>query len=484
MKIEGIEIDSALKSVRDSLENESGLSPVLKSAIELLLVLVTALLNRLGINSQNSSKPPSADPNREKKPKKGKSEKKPGGQPGHNGTTLQKVDDPDEILPLKIDRRTLPKGTQYQVVGFEGRQVFDIKISRHVTEYRAEILEDSQGKRFVAQFPDGVSRPVQYGNGLKAHAVYLSQQQLVPYDRVRDYFQEQIHIPVSAGTIFNFNEEAFERLEVFEQWVKDELAAALLMHADETGINIDGKKYWLHSASTDSLTYFSPHPKRGKIAMDEIGILSRFHGILCHDHWKAYYQYECVHSLCNAHHLRELERAWEQDGQHWAKKMKEFLLTLNKKVEAAGGKLPLEESAERRLEYRKILDQANAECPPPDESKRAGKRGRLKRSKSRNLLERLRDYENDVLLFMDEKMVPFTNNTSENDLRMTKVQQKISGCFRSTEGAKIFCRIRSYLITCRKQGLTATEALALLFEGKNPAFMKREGGNFCQPKKE
>jgi transposase len=187
------------------------------------------------------------------------------------------------------------------------------------------------------------------------------------------------------------------------------------------------------------------------------------------DHWKAYYQYECIHSLCNAHHLRELERAWEQDGQHWAKKMKEFLLKLNKKVEAAGGKLPSEESAE---------------CPPPDESKRAGKRGRLKRSKSRNLLERLRDYENDVLLFMDEKMVPFTNNTSENDLRMTNVQQKISGCFRSTEGAKIFCRIRSYLITCRKQGLTASEALTLLFEGKNPAFMKKEGGNFCHPKKE
>jgi transposase len=408
-----------------------------------------------------------------------KSGKKPGGQPGHNGTTLEKVDDPDEICDLKLDRRTLPKGAQYKSVGFEGRQVFDIKISRHVIEYRAEILEDEHGKRFTAPFPDDVSRPVQYGNGIKAHAVYMSQQQLIPYDRVRDHFHEQIHIPVSAGSIFNFNTEAFERLEFFEQWIKNELANVRLLHVDETGINIDGKKHWIHSASNDSLTFFYPHTKRGKIAMDEIGILPRFNGILSHDHWKAYYQYNCRHSLCNAHHIRELERAWEQDKQRWAKKMKIFLFKLNKRVKAAGGKLPPQESAQWRLEYRKILDHANAECPPPEANKRTGKRGRLKRTKPRNLLERLRDYEKDVLLFMDEKIATFTNNTSENDLRMTKVQQKISGCFRAEEGAKIFCRVRSYLITCRKQGLTATEALTMPFEGKNPEFMNKEDCNFC-----
>lgn len=472
MKIEGIEIDSALKSVKERLGKESDLSPAFKSAIELLLVLVTVLVNRLGLNSRNSSKPPSADPNREKQRTKAKSGKKPGGQPGHNGTTLEKVDDPDEILDLKVDRRTLPKGTQYKIVGFEGRQVFDIKISRHVIEFRAEILEDDYGKRFMAQFPEDVSRPVQYGNGLKAHAVYMSQQQLIPYDRIRDHFHEQIHVPVSAGTIFNFNMEAFEGLEAFEKWVKDKLAVAKILHVDETGINIDGQKYWIHSASNDLLTFFYPHAKRGKIAMDEIGILPRFKGVLSHDHWKAYYQYECTHSLCNAHHARELERAWEQDGQRWAKKMKDFLFNLNKRVETAGGKLPPEESFQWRLKYRKILEEANDECPPPKDIRRNGKRGRLKRTKSRNLMERLRDYENDVLLFVDKKIVPFTNNTSENDLRMTKVQQKISGCFRAVEGAKIFCRVRSYLITCRKQGLTATDALELLFAGKNPVFME------------
>jgi len=206
--------------------------------------------------------------------------------------------------------------------------------------------------------------------------------------------------------------------------------------------------------------------------MNEIGILPAFNGIMCHDHWKPYYRYKCTHSLCNAHHLRELERAWEQDNQAWAKEMKTFLLDSEKAVKNADGDLPLHEAEQRHQQYRQVLDKAEIECPPPDESQRKGKRGRLKRSKSRNLLERLRNFEQDVLRFVDVKIVPFTNNQGESDLRMTKVQQKISGCFRSMEGAKIFCRVRSYLSTCRKQGLTATRALTLLFQGKNPEFME------------
>jgi len=195
---------------------------------------------------------------------------------------------------------------------------------------------------------------------------------------------------------------------------------------------------------------------------------------LCHDHWKPYYQYECTHALCNAHHLRELERAWEQDRQQWGRKMQVLLIDIEKAVEDAGGCLPRDEAKRWRRRYRRLLKKAETECPPPDESQRKGKRGRLKRSKARNLLERLRDFEHDVLRFMEVKSVPFTNNQGENDLRMTKVQQKISGCFRSMDGAKIFCRVRSYLSTCRKQGMTATQALTLLFQGKNPDFMKMD----------
>ena len=472
LTIEDIDVDAAINSVKELLKTEKGLSPALRSALEVLLLLVSLLLNRITLNSKNSSKPPSTDPNRKKSSKRGKSGRKPGGQRGHNGTTLEPVDDPDEVTELKIDRRTLPKGSGYREVGHERRQVIDIDISRFVTEYRAQILEDDHGNRFVATFPVGVKRPVQYGPALKANAVYMSQYQLIPYDRIRDHFQDQMGIPVSAGSVFNFNKEAFESLASFERWVKSRLAGSDLLHADETGINIGGKRHWLHCASNASLSWFQPHAKRGTEAMDEIGILPLFKGVLCHDHWKPYYRYRhSTHALCNAHHLRELERAWEQDHQQWAKQVQALLIEIARAVDDAGGWLAPNEAEAWRQRYRQLLDAAETECPPPDESQREGKRGRLKRSKARNLLERLRDFEQDVLRFMEVQRVPFTNNQGENDLRMTKVQQKISGCFRSMEGAKIFCRVRSYLSTSRKQRVTATQALALLFQGQNPDFM-------------
>ena len=203
--------------------------------------------------------------------------------------------------------------------------------------------------------------------------------------------------------------------------------------------------------------------------MDHIGIISNFSGVLCHDHWKPYYNYNCLHALCNAHHIRELERAIEQDDQKWAISMKDFLVKLNDEVNVSGGILSEEECKKYREKYRNILKKAELESPPP--VKIIGKRGRIKKTKSRNLLERLMSFENDILRFIENKDVPFTNNLGENDFRMTKVQQKISGCFRSFEGAYIFCRLRSYLSTCRKHGIKSTEGLKLLFEGKLPSFV-------------
>ena len=383
------------------------------------------------------------------------------------------MSDPDEIEPILIDRRTLPKG-RYQDVGYESRQVVDLDISKVITEYRAQILEDQQGRRFVAPFPEGVTRPVQYGVGVKVNAVYMSQYQLVPYNRIEDHFLDQMQMPISAGSVFNFNQEAYERLEFFDQWVRTQLTSSSLIHGDETGINIGGKRSWLHNASNAKFTYFYPHSKRGCEALNEVGILPLFRGVLCHDHWKPYYQYGVSHALCNAHHLRELERAWEQDKQQWAKKMAELLKEINNATYDAGGHLDAIASEVYRSRYRALLEEAERECPAPDENQRNGRRGKLARSKARNLLERLRDFESDVLRFMVEDEVPFSNNQAENDLRMTKVQQKISGCFRSWDGAKMFCRIRSYLSTCRKQGLTSSAALRLLFEGKSPQFMLPE----------
>ncbi len=468
MKINGIDVDATLKKVETVLSEEKGLPPAIRSMVELLVLLITLLAKSLNLNSSNSSKPPSSDPNR-KKVRKAKGDKKAGGQKGRVGITLQKVDEPDKIEVVKLDRRKLPPG-KYKEAGYESRQVFDIDISRIVTEYQAEILEDSKGKQFVAPFPKGVTKAVQYGTSLKAHSVYMSQFQLIPYKRIQGYFREQLGIPVSEGSIYNFNQEAYGLLATFEEKVKTKLAGSDLLHVDETGINMNGDKRWLHCTSNSSWTYFFPHEKRGTDAMNAVGILPKFRGILCHDHWKPYYKYDCTHALCNAHHLRELEGVWEEDKQQWAKDAKSLLEEINRAVNDAGGLLEAGESEKYRQRYRSILKNAETECPPPDETKRKGKRGRVKRTKARNLLERLIEYEDDALRFMDNKIIPFTNNLGENDIRMTKVQQKISGCFRSMEGAKIFCRIRSYLSTCRKQEVSSSQALEILFRGELPDF--------------
>ena len=474
MSIAKTNVTEALKKAGRLLRQDQSASPQMRAMLDLLIVIINLLLAKLGLNSTNSSIPPSQDPHRQRGSKRiAQGEKrKPGGQNGHEGATLQREPDPDQIEPIAVDRRTIPSG-RYAPAGFESRQVIDIEIHKHVTEYRAEILEDAKGHQFVAQFPAGVTRPVQYGNGLKAQSVYMSQQQLIPYERLGDYFCDQGGIPLSAGSVFNFNQEAFDLLARFEAIVIRQLIAQMLLHTDETGININGHCFWLHCVSNGRWTLFFPHARRGGEAMKAMGVLEHFRGILCHDHWKAYFQFACLHALCNAHHLRELQRAWEEDGQRWAKKMRELLLEINDATTEAGGCLDEERAHGLRGRYRDILTRGDRECPPPDPKHQAGQPGRIARTKSRNLLERLRDFETETLRFMTDKLVPFTNNQCENDIRMTKVQQKISGCFRSFQGARIFCRVRSYLSTCRKHGLSPTVALQMLFAGQLPNFIPK-----------
>lgn len=475
MSIEDINVEELLKRVKKALKEDMAISSGLRVSIEMMMVLIGLLINRLGINSSNSSKPPSSDPNRLKKTRK-KSGKKPGGQHGHKGSTLEKIDNPDEVQEIKVDRRSLPKGKKYKKLPPQMRQVFDIVISRFVIEYQAEVLEDEDGKQYVAPFPEGVTRAVQYGEALKSHAVYLSQYQLLPFERIKEYFHDQVGIPLSKGSLGNFNKEAYEGLESFEGNLKKALIDSKIVHADETSINIDGKKHWLHGNSNEKYTYLYPHEKRGTLAMDEMGVLPHFRGKLCHDHWKPYFTYEDIfHLLCNAHHLRELERAWKQDGQKWAEKMQKLLLKMNEVVYEAGGALTELEAEKWRIRYRKILKDGEVECPPsPPRKNKDGSvsKKKPKQSESRNLLERLRDFEAATLEFLIDPDVPFTNNLGERDIRMTKVQQKISGCFRSMEGARNFCRIRSYLSTCKKNGISASEALTSLFSQnfKDPIF--------------
>lgn len=472
MTIDKINVTEALQNVEKLLREDKTASPQFRAMMELLVVVINLLLGKLRLNSSNSSIPPSKDTRRQRGSKKKTQSKKrkPGGQEGHKGANLRWEEKPDRVKEIKVDRRAIPKG-KYIEVGFESRQVIDVEISKCVTEYRAQILQDKAGNQFVADFPAGVTRPVQYGNTIKAQSVYMSQQQLVPYDRVRDYFADQCGIPISAGSLFNFNRQAFELLEEYESITKRHLIARPLLHADETGINNNGKLFWLHSVSDDKWTMFFPHEKRGVEAMKAMGVLEDFRGILCHDHWKPYFQLHCSHALCNAHHLRELEFAVEHDGYRWAKKMQNLLLEIDAATTKAGGCLTQMDAKRFRSRYRNILARGDKECPPPIAKKITGQRGRQAKTKSRNLLERLRDHEEETLRFMTDKLVPFTNNQGENDIRMTKVQQKISGCFRSIEGAQIFCRIRGYLSTCSKHAVSPTDALQMLFDGQLPEFV-------------
>ena len=472
MSIGKINVTETLAQVEDLLRKDRSISPAVRAMLELLATIIQLLVAKLGLNSSNSSIPPSQDPHRKRgaKPTDNRRKRKPGGQKGHPGTTLEPVADPDQIENIPVDRRTLPPGS-YKSAGYEARQVIDIRISKFVIEHRAEILKDAQGRPFVAPFPAGVTRPVQYGQGVKVQAVYTSQQQLIPYDRIRDYFWNQCGIPISPGSLFRFNQEAYTLLEPFASFLADKLVQQPLLHADETGIRIKAKLYWLHCLCNEKWTMFFPHAKRGGEALKAMGVLEHFHGRLGHDHWKSYFQFECIHFLCNAHHLRELERAWLQDGQRWAFKMRLLLLETHEATTQAGGCLG-EATAQRFLRrYRQILTRGDRECPPTLSNNGSAKRAA--QSKSRNLLERLRDFETETLRFMSDPLVPFTNNQCENDLRMTKVQQKISGCFRSFEGAQIFCRVRSYLSTCRKHDIQSSEALQALFEGRLSKIISR-----------
>jgi len=478
MVIESINITETVSEVQDFLKKEESLPSSTQERVQKLLTIIKLLCDRLNLNSSNSGKPPSSDPNREKFPKNREKSSKPrGGQKGHKGKTLSPVENPDIIKEIPLDKTTLPSGN-YQEDGFQARQVINIKISREVTEFRAQILVDENNRRFVAPFPPGVERDVQYGSSAKSHSVYLSNFQLIPYGRVQTQFHNKYGINLSPGSIYTFNCQAAQRLKaIFEKAAKYELSHSSRLNSDETGLNVEGKRKWLHCASNDLWTWLTPHNKRGSEAMNDIGIIPEFKGVLCHDHWKAYYTYGCLHALCNAHHLRELMRAGEQDGQSWAKSMHDLLKEINVAVHEADDELDPEQAKYWRDKYLDILEEAEDECPPPPPPQKSkngkNKKGRVKRSKSRNLLERLLNYEDDVLRFMENADVPFTNNSAERDQRMSKVQQKISGCFRSMEAAKDHFIIRSYLSTCAKHEMNAAEALDLLFQGTIPDFIQK-----------
>lgn len=436
--------------------------------IELLKDELKRLKDQLNLNSRNSSKPPSTEKGHKIKSLRKPSGKSKGGQKGHKGSTLKTISNPERTIEHKVSVCSCcgKDLSSLQSKKIEKRQVFDIPpLKLEVTEHRTETKECPYCKSTTtSEFPIGVNSRVQYGNNVNAFIVYLNQYQLLPYQRLTELFEDLFNQPLSQGTLLNINAKCYENLEETESYIKDQLRKSEVVNFDETGIYQEGKRIWLHSASTENLTYYFPHSNRGKIAIDSAGVLPFFNGVAVHDHWSSYNSYDCVHAFCNVHHLRELQRAWEQDNKSWAKELSDLLLEIKRKVDISKQQnktsLEINELERYSNEYDKIIFKA---LESYYESRKAEKSKR-KQSKSKNLLDRLDKYKDETLLFMKNFKVPFDNNLAERDIRMTKVKQKISGCFRSEYGTKIFCCIRGFISTVKKQGQKVLEALQRTFK--------------------
>jgi transposase len=457
--------------------------PVLQEQVTALLARVQELEAQRAKDSHNSSKPPSSDGVRRKtKSLRKPSGKKAGGQLGHHGQTLHLVAVPDAVVEHRPAvcaqcQRRLVDGAA--VVLRERRQVQELPPVRLVVrEHQALHVRCPHCQHVsVGAFPATVPSRAQYGPQLRALAVYLVEEQLVPLGRVQQLLADLFGTHVARGTLVNWIQQAARSLQPLEAQLVAALRRAPVLHNDETGVRRAGKLAWVHVASTRRLTHYAVHAKRGSEATDAIGILPGYAGVSVHDGWKSYGQYStCRHALCNIHHLRELTFVEEEYAQRWAKELKDVLRAMRATAEQARAQGQCHLLAMQRepflARYRTLLAAGLAANPPPKQQRRPGQHGRLAQSPVRNLLERLVLGQDQVLAFFEDLAIPFDNNQAERDLRALKMHQKVSGCFRSDPGARAFMRLRSYLATLRKQGHALLAALETVFAGQPlyPAF--------------
>ena len=434
---------------------------------------IAELEAQLNQNSRNSSRPPSMDEFRRPKSQRKKGCRSPGGQKGHKGNTLTPVENPDEIIVHTVHTCT-ECGTSLESVtpeNVESRQVGDIPQPVVLfTEHRVESKRCPQCNQLNrAEFPPDVRFPVQYGPHLKALMVYLCVFQLLPYDRVSEFFQDLFGRSISKATLVKAVSECAQNLEEVEQRIRELLAGARVLHVDETGMRVVGTRQWLHVASTDLLTFYAHHRKRGSKAMDAMEILPRFRGVMVHDFWSPYFRYISRHAICNAHIIRELKGISENYGQKWSDRMHDLIYEIKEAVDTArltASSLSYQQMTVFEERYSQIIAAGMEENPSMPLSEPIAKRGRKKQSKAKNLLDRCQKYRNEILLFMNDFTIPFSNNQAERDIRMVKLQQKISGTFRSEDGAANFCRVRGYISTVKKYDIPVLNSLVRTFKGE------------------
>lgn len=442
---------------------------LLKAQNAELRARVEKLEAQLAKNSSNSSKPPSSDGLKKPAPKscREKGKRKTGGQPGHKGETLERVANPDAVVVyrLRVCGHCQYDLSEVPVAAVVRRQVFDIPpIRLQVTEHQAEVkCCPVCGQKPQATFPAGVHAPTQYGPNVLAHAVYLHSYQLLPLARIREWFVDCVGQGVSEGTLQGALAQMADAVAPALDAIYEGLTRSEVVHLDETGLRIAQRTSWLHTASTPALTYYTVHTRRGDEALLDAGVVPNCRGWVVHDGFKPYFGFETVrHALCNAHHLRELQFLMEQYDVKWAQAMHTLLLRMKRHCDEMPDGLPTPLIRELEAQFDALLQQGFAETPilphPPHSNRR------IAQHSASNLLIRLRDYRDAVLAFIRYPQVPFDNNLAERDLRMMKVKQKVSGCFRTWAGAELFVAIRTYLSTARKQGVSMLRAahLALL----------------------
>jgi transposase len=454
----------SIAALQASIEHLIAQNTLLISERQVLLARVAELERRLGLNSSNSGKPPSSD-GLKKPPRvsslREPSGKKTGGQKGHPGETLCQAEKPDATIghyPNACAACGEPL-TAAMVTGHVARQVFDLPEPRPliVTEHRAHACRCAAcGTQTRAAFPEAVTAPVQYGQRIGALVLYLLHYQLLPEKRLAALMADLFGVKLVTATIARISQDCAQRFQGFADALRDHVAAAPVKHMDETGFRIGGKTQWLHIASTVWLTFYRTAAKRGSL-------LANVTGIIVHDHWKPYYTMTGVlHALCNAHHLRELKALVEIEKEDWARKMQRLLRHACHATNRARERgVPLKPALIALIErrYDTVLAEGTAFHEGQPALAKTRRRGRPPRRVGHNLLLRLSTRKPDVLRFLTDPSVPFTNNLAERDGRMMKLRQKISGGFRSEDGAKDFAVIRSVLSTARKQGWNMLQTL-------------------------
>ena len=428
-------------------------------------------------NSSNSSKPPSSDGfKREPKSRRVTGKAKAGGQKGHPGSTLKRVAVADEVQlhspPARCHACGCKLDMKLAMVEADGRQVIDLPPVRvKVVEHRLQSVRCRCGRLHAGRYPEGVTQAVQYGPAIKAALVYLTQYQHLPMNRCTGAMQDLFGVHISPASVHAAIAEAHAVVAPIVKELGESMLQAPVVHFDETGMRVGKKLHWMHSASTGDTVVYQMHARRGREALLAFNLLPRFDGVAVHDGWPAYDSFNGTHALCNAHHLRELEFVVDSTGQLWAKDMIGLLVQMNDAVNAsAGGVLSREVAGAYRRKYRRLIAQGHAANPETlTDPTRKDKRGGIGQTFAYNLIRRLDKRAHDVLRFMTDALVPFTNNLAERDIRMPKLKQKVSGCYRTFAGAQAYCSIRSYLGTLQKRSIDLMQALHIVFASRMPA---------------